>query len=199
LLVFFYFYYSNQSAYVSFVSGIYLAIFEKKRTQDAPPIRRPVALGILALALLLGSFPSNGNKAGTIFEHLGLTLLDFAPWYHVVGAYLLVYVFVTRPSYQTIPGKRLFRQLGKISFSLYLLHVPIIGSVGCAAFLALYKTVGYHIGALTAFICSTLVLIPLSILFTKYVDKKAVALSKRIYEMLKPGNLEQLPGRALQD
>jgi peptidoglycan/LPS O-acetylase OafA/YrhL len=199
LLVFFYFYYSNQSAYVSFVSGIYLAIFEKKRTQDAPPIRRPVALGILALALLLGSFPSNGNKAGTVFEHLGLTLLDFAPWYHIAGAYLLVYIFVARPSFQMITGKRVFKQLGRISFSLYLLHVPVIGSVGCAAFLAVYKTVGYHIGALTAFICSTVILIPLSILYTKYVDDKAVALSKRFYEVLKPGDLRQLSGRALQD
>lgn len=199
LLVFIYFYYSNQSAYVSFVSGIYLAIIEKKRTMGTTPIRRDIALTILALALLLGSYPSNGNKAGTVFEHLGHTLLDFATWYHILGAYLLVYVFVARPSFQMIPGKRVFTQLGKISFSLYLLHVPVIGSVGCAAFLAVYKAVGYHIGALTAFVSTTLVLIPLSILFTKYVDDKAVALSKRFYEMLKPGELRELSGRALQD
>lgn len=198
-IVFIYFYYSNQSAYVSFVSGIYLAMLEQKRITCATPIRRDVALIILALALLLGSFPSNGNKAGTIFEHLGLTLLDFAPWYHIVGAYLFVYIFVARPSFQKTPGRYVFRQLGRISFSLYLLHVPIIGSVGCAAFLAVYKTAGYHIGALAAFICSTAVLIPLSILFTKYVDDKAVALSKRFYEMLKPGDLTQLSGNALQD
>lgn len=199
LIVFIYFCYSNQSAYVSFVSGIYLAMIEKKRTMGTTPIRQDLALTIFGLALLLGSYPSNGNKAGTVFEHLGHTLLDFAPWYHIVGAYLLVYVFVTRPSFQMIPGKRVFTQLGKISFSLYLLHVPIIGSVGCAAFLAVYRTASYHIGVLIAFICSALVLIPLSILFTKYVDDKAVALSKKFYEMLKPGDLRQLPGRALHD
>ncbi|MBL7692306.1 MAG: acyltransferase [Flavipsychrobacter sp.] len=199
LLVFIYFYYSNQSAYVSFVSGIYLAIIEKKRSIGTTPIRRDLALTILALTLLLGSYPSNGNKAGTVFEHLGHTLLDFAPWYHTVGAYLLVYIFVARPSFQVIPGMSVFTQLGKISFSLYLLHVPVIGSVGCATFLAVYKTVGYHIGALTAFISTTIVLIPLSILFTKYVDDKAVALSKMFYEMLKHRHLGQLSGRALQD
>jgi hypothetical protein len=31
------------------------------------------------------------------------------------------------------------------------------------------------------------------------VDDKAVALSKRFYEVLKPGDLRQLSGRALQD
>jgi peptidoglycan/LPS O-acetylase OafA/YrhL len=70
--------------------------------------------------------------------------------------------------------------LGKISFSLYLLHLIVLGTVGCYLFNHLVWRIGYGEAAIVA----TGVALPLtfgvSSLYTNYVDLKSIAFSKRV-------------------
>lgn len=74
--------------------------------------------------------------------------------------------------------------LGKISYSLYLVHFLVISSFTCALFLALYPELPYGAAVLTSCILSLLLIVPLSYIFYKYVDTTGVKLSKSFYNRL---------------
>lgn len=77
------------------------------------------ALLLLGLALLI---PSVFIPSLLTIEH-GWTYINLG-W--LVGATLLVFVAFGSPAASTVLESRVFAWLGKISFSLYLVHVPIL-------------------------------------------------------------------------
>jgi peptidoglycan/LPS O-acetylase OafA/YrhL len=74
--------------------------------------------------------------------------------------------------------------LGKISYSLYLIHFLVISSFTCAVFLVLYPVLPYGTAALISCFLSLFLIIPLSYLFYKYVDTVGVEFSKLFYNWL---------------
>ncbi len=68
--------------------------------------------------------------------------------------------------------------MGKISFSFYLIHLPIIFSLG--AFLYLYGGIESPYKVLIIFSILLVVTIFLSYLFMKYIDKMAISVSDKI-------------------
>lgn len=76
--------------------------------------------------------------------------------------------------------------LGKISFSLYLVHFPILFTLGCWIFVKLTPHLSY--GKDIAITTAVVILASLlsASLFELFVDKRAVALSRRIVTTLSP-------------
>ncbi len=68
--------------------------------------------------------------------------------------------------------------LGKISFSMYLLHWPIICSLTSYCYLQL--NLGREINILITAIVTFITIIPLSYLYTKYIDGNTIVLANRI-------------------
>ncbi len=136
---------------------------------------------LLAVALLLGSFPSNDIIQGTVFQHFPGLIMRFAPWFHVFGAYFLVMAFVISAPLQKLISLRLFRFLGYISFSLYLLHPLIIGSFSCILFLKWRISMGYNHAVLLIFFLSAVLCILVSWLMTKYIDDQGIRFTKYVY------------------
>jgi peptidoglycan/LPS O-acetylase OafA/YrhL len=165
-----------------FIFGISLNYLEQRRASLGKPLITIMATVLVVLALILGSFPTNGLIEGTLYEHTSPGLLVYGGWYHIIGAFFLVAAFVLSASLQQVISVRVFRFLGYISFSLYLLHPLIIGSFSCFVFLKLSESMAYNSAVAVVFLLSMALCLPLSWLMTKYIDVPGTNFSKYVYE-----------------
>jgi peptidoglycan/LPS O-acetylase OafA/YrhL len=89
----------------------------------------------------------------------------------------LVYLVVRTPQLNTFFGKPAFIWLGKISFSLYLIHMPIICSFTCWV----YFSIDHHWTAVVVSSVSTILIsLVFAVLFYNWVDKKSVLFSNKV-------------------
>lgn len=89
---------------------------------------------------------------------------------------IVVYISLRNNYFKKILSTKLFFWLGKISFSLYLLHLPILCSLSCYIVFCNNTIVGRLIAVLITFLVS----IPLSYLFEKYIDQRGIRFSNKI-------------------
>lgn len=98
-------------------------------------------------------------------------------FFNVIKSAIIVYVVLRLSPLQHFLQRKLFVWLGKISFSLYLIHWPMIASLGCWIYLCFSS----H---LTGVFVASAVTIPLSLLaahyYCKWIDEFGVRTSNRI-------------------
>lgn len=129
------------------------------------------------LGLYLASYPSIGtDMEGTIYAVLGVPRV--VP-YHLAGAALILLGVVGNLSLQRVFGCRALQFLGKISYSLYLVHFPVIATFSSWLFLRLQGRLGYHGTVGLDFILTTLLVIGLSLLCQRYVEPLGTRLAGR--------------------
>ena len=92
-----------------------------------------------------------------------------------MGAILVT--LISRPTQQVLVSS-IPMFLGRISFGLYLIHIPIICSFSCAAYLALYVPLGHTASALLVSAATVVLSIILGYLFYLYVDLPSVRWSR---------------------
>jgi peptidoglycan/LPS O-acetylase OafA/YrhL len=142
---------------------------------------RHVALSVLALAagLFLGSYPAYRTTAGTIYAFL--EPLAPAHAFHMAGAGLVMIALLSLPRLRSALSRRPFVFLGKISFSMYILHASLIASVGCALFLHLAPHLPYHAAVLATVLLTMPLIVAASALTYRAVDLPGVRLSQTVY------------------
>jgi peptidoglycan/LPS O-acetylase OafA/YrhL len=130
----------------------------------------------------MGSYPDELPVKGTIYA-----FMDLEPWvrnrqYHIFGAALIMTALLKLPWLQSFLSRKPLVLLGKISFSLYLLHTIIMGSLGNHLF-ALFTQ---HVSYLAAFIMTFSITLPVifiaSYLAYRYVDAPSVRVSQWAYD-----------------
>ena len=139
------------------------------------------ALGLLS-AGLLGSFPFN---AAMIQSDIGLyhwlpDLQFGGDGWLVLGAVSLIATLLGCPPLRDRLDCRLGRWLGRISFSLYALHLPLILSLGCAVFVWLKPHGGYLFCAAAASGASLIATLLAGELAGRFIDAPAVRGANRI-------------------
>lgn len=123
---------------------------------------------IFAAGLYLSSYPSAGaHLQGTVY---GLIPVVMVVPYHLVGALMLVFSVVLLNPLQKFFGLPVFVKLGKISYSLYLVHFPVIATAGCGLFLLIYEKMTYSTAVLVCFAVTTGLVLLISAVFTKYIE-----------------------------
>ncbi len=149
------------------------------------------------LGFLLCDIDHTENGLKKIVKWTGLHI--FSKWYFVTGillalvfingfgqnlysAYVTIFVSATGifTVMQSAALRHLFQHrilvwLGKISFSLYLIHLPIICSLSC--YLLLNLGFGYFYNGLISVVISMIFILFASAQFTKWVDGPAVIFS----------------------
>ena len=70
--------------------------------------------------------------------------------------------------------------LGKISFGLYLIHLPVILSFSCWAYLETFQSLGSSASAMLVSAATCVISLALGYLFYVAVDRPAVGLSRRL-------------------
>jgi peptidoglycan/LPS O-acetylase OafA/YrhL len=165
----------HASLYLAFVIGALL--WELKPHRSLP---QWVPVAVLAIGCLLGGM-SQFRKPdhsfypfllGSYAELLRINIL--LVW--TGAAALIVLAAISSPAFQTLLRSQICQFLGRISFSLYLIHFPILGSLASTLFL--------HFGQNSAFgLCIVLAVYLAAVLivatiFETLVDRNAVAVSR---------------------
>lgn len=107
--------------------------------------------------------------------------MDPSHFYHVIGAAMVIVGIYECKEIAGFLENKLFLFLGKISFSLYLIHIPILFSVGTDAFLIFNRCFeNYHVNVLLTFMLTFVILIILSLVFHVIVESKCEKIVKKI-------------------
>lgn len=153
----------------AFVLGVLLA-FCFKEWKDF--VHHPIVGGIcLLLGLFLGSYPS-GVIPDNIYKYLAISRfgIGFQFW-HIIGAALTIYGIWNIGWLQKGLTKKIFCFLGKISYSVFIIHIPIIFSVSTKIFLILSeKNASYLTNVLITFVITNIIVVLLSYLYFRYVE-----------------------------
>ena len=79
-------------------------------------------------------------------------------------------------------GEGLFVRLGKISFSWYLVHFPVIAVFSSAFLLRFYGLMNYHVLMLMNFVLTTVIVWAISAVMTKWVEQPWNRLLNKIWK-----------------
>lgn len=173
------------SYYLAFIIGMTLADTLNSKISIFKTGNK-IILGIILISgLFIGSYPVGTVTNDSLYSFLNNGIFQTPKLtYHILGAGMIMYVLLNSQWLQNIFSSQLLIFLGKISYSLYLIHFLVISSFTCALFLFLYQVFPYVVAILISCIVSVLLLIPLSYLFYRYIDIAGVQLSKIFYNQL---------------
>lgn len=174
--------------YLSFSLGIFLQyIYENRKEQierlrDSKSFKKYfLIIFILFIGILAGGYPSfllypltdvNSFDSGVyeIFRIFPDTIYFSSHLFHIIGAGCILFLVMISNNLQKFLSFRLVQFVGKISFSLYIIHklvlyliFPIIFKYGTTA-------ASYAMISLILFIISALVVVFSSWLFQKYIE-----------------------------
>jgi peptidoglycan/LPS O-acetylase OafA/YrhL len=174
----------NKSFSMAFILGILLADLMNSKPNILNKFKNPILNAVLLLiGLYLTSYPAahNAHLDNIMYRYLPYHRLDF---YHVLGATLLVFSIGYSEFLQKILSNKVPLFLGKISFSLYLIHPIIIASFSSFLISEFNNPIYYNYVVLFIFILTLIVAFILSYLMTIYVDKKSIELSSQFYRKI---------------
>lgn len=123
-----------------------------------------------------------------LYPLLGLRVYDVAAVPPVIGegmllggsqlrAVLVVMGVLLSPSLQHVLSNSLSAFLGRISFGLYLLHAPLIWSVGGLAYFPLAEPLGHWPAALLGSVSVTALSLVMATLFQRWIELPSMRLS----------------------
>lgn len=159
---------------------------------------------LVPTALILGAYPISGAEFsyyGFMNTLLSGTGIDGRMCLLTLGATLLILAVVTSKKLSEWLGQPRVSVLGKYTFALYLIHIPILYSVVFLAFMGFYPLLGYNLAALAAFVVAIPTLWLATLAFEKYVDAPAVKFSGsvgRIFENNESFELKKRSAKVLR-
>ena len=108
----------------------------------------------------------------------------FVNYYHIFGVLCLVLAVLHLEPLQRFFSAKLFRYLGRISYSLYLIHFLVMATFGAWFLLKCQSVLGYNLTSLLNLILTAAITVILSELSVRYVEplsKKGEVLVGRIF------------------
>ncbi len=181
------------SWYLAFLFGIAICDVWVNYPSLKARLSAPYATLLLVAAVFLGSWHISFNIYTSVYSHLTLPFFTAASTEQLartIGAALLIISVLSLPWLSRFFESRPLRYLGRISFSLYLVHLSIIYSFSCILFNRLLPHLGYGKSFLVMFPVSLALIMVISHYYTKYVDAPSIALSKFIGTWLhSPGGI----------
>jgi peptidoglycan/LPS O-acetylase OafA/YrhL len=72
-----------------------------------------------------------------------------------------------------------FRRLGRLSFSIYLLHFPILFTLACLIFINLQTAMPHAVSVAIVFAAFIVITLLAALLFERWIDRPSIALSRR--------------------
>lgn len=144
-----------------------------------------IPLLIFLIGFYLVSYPSIGTELpGTIY---GLLPAAYTVIYHILGAFFLTAGVLGCERLQWFFSRKPFLYLGRISYSLYLLHFPVIAVFSCWFFLSLQERLGYSLTVGIDFVLTTFLVLFLSKLSYHYLEPAGACLVKLVSLKLRGG------------
>jgi peptidoglycan/LPS O-acetylase OafA/YrhL len=166
-----------RSYFLCFVVGHLLAL-PVLRDGQPRPLHEPVALGLVAAGIAICVAAVSVQPANGVCEwQLAFVFPCTSGIERIVGASLVFGGLISSPLARRVlewPGLRF---LGQISFSLYLVHWPIVLGLGSVVLLATREPFGLAGATLAAILCSLTVSLVVAVAFVP-VDRLAIGASR---------------------
>jgi len=157
--------------YLSFIFGALLNEDFLSIKRLHPTIRRALLSGVACLALLCASYPYYGSDAAP-WRILPAVADPFIFW-HVIGAWLVVWILVSTSLFRRVFSGPVSEWIGRLSFPIYLVHFPILLTVGTYLIVHL-SPMGYLLSAGISFAVCLVICLCCAMMFYHFVDKPAV-------------------------
>ncbi|MWC30718.1 acyltransferase family protein [Paenibacillus sp. MMS18-CY102] len=171
--------------YVAFVLGMMISDFHNNNGFKHAFFRNPFVNVVLAcVGLFLGSYPSGSIVKGSVYGFIEANAIEDIVLYHIAGAFLILVALLNTTKIQHLLSTRLFVFLGKISFSLYLIHVIVIGSLTSFVFIHMAGYVGYSTAVFLSGLLTLPIMLIISYFMYKYVDYNGIKLANKIYSRI---------------
>jgi peptidoglycan/LPS O-acetylase OafA/YrhL len=185
--------------YSDFIVGALLADYTlRERGMALPaPLRRGLVALFTALFILFGAYSwsagvgSPWHWADAFVDHF---ITDYTQA-HMLAAMFLLPVLLWCGPLQTLLNRPIPLALGRQSFSIYLIHLPLIGSLVCWIFLQAEPQLGY---APSFWLCAAILLAvtyAIALLFTRFIDAPTTNLSRRVGKAMDAFFQRTLTGR----
>jgi peptidoglycan/LPS O-acetylase OafA/YrhL len=153
-------------------------------------LRRPPIRFLGTCILILGMVMS-ATKDWDAVEAVRVAIARFAPvatpnsfqLQSQLAALALFLGVLLSPIARRVLPHSLFGQLGRLSFSIYLLHFPILFTLGCVGFVPLVGVLPYSFAIAITFVGFVVVVLIAATAFERWIDGPAVRLSRRFDRM----------------
>jgi peptidoglycan/LPS O-acetylase OafA/YrhL len=172
----------RRTYYLAFVLGVLLCDWQSREDNFLEKAGTKMLLAALGLGLFAGSVPNERPLAGTMYA-LFDGLARPRTW-HIVGAFLVMASVLRLRSVQAVLSRKPFVFLGRVSFSLYILHFLMIASLACYLQTVLVQRLSYHQAFLAGFGISLPLILAASYYTYIYVDRTGIRLSQAVYGLL---------------
>ena len=159
------------------LADIYAAGYIKKKKRNII-----ATIACMCVAIILGGYP--GAAVNGTFYHITNILPFAAINYQVIstliGATIIVAVVLSTKQVADILSHRHISIFGKYTFSLYLIHLPILYTFTTGVFLLLHAHFSYSVSVGISLLLSIPLLVVVTILFEKYVDVPAIKVGSKL-------------------
>lgn len=166
---------------VNFVLGTILGYFMAKGVK--PPRAKLWGMLLVLFGAFLGGYPT-GVSPDNIYRFFPTVFKDITPYfmYHSIGAFTFVAGLYCLDLNFLKRKPCLF--LGKISYAVYLLHIPVLFALSTKLFVCLYLNNGHYQLNTIVFLLSLLFLCGVAFLFSLTVERGCYSLLDRMLDRL---------------
>lgn len=165
--------------YCAIIVGVMLAHYMYYYGKQLPAYFN---LFLFVLALFLGGYPTGVLKPTNVY---GLLWGPDPGKTHIVGATLFIFAISQTPILMRLFSNGVLVRLGKISYAIFLVHIPVLFSIGCYAFLIFYRMgVNYHVTVFTTMLITYFFVFCIAYMFEKYVERNCSRLTNWIESKL---------------
>ncbi len=134
----------------------------------------------LALPLaIFGLYLAGAHNTSFSYSWIQAFMGDYT--YYVsnfLSGFFIVYAILYNSRLNNLFSGKIPVFMGKVSFSVYLLHMPILSVLGVSLFNCIYRSTGlFDFSAMMASVITITLIYILSLIFYKFVDSKAMTIS----------------------
>lgn len=128
---------------------------------------------------LIGLYLAGAHKTSFSHSFISVFLGDFTyTLCNFVSGFLIVYAILYNDKFSNVFSWKIPVFMGKVSFSVYLIHMPILSTLGVFLFDVLFQSTNmYNFSAIIASILTIISIYVCSLLFYNLIDSKGMAIS----------------------
>lgn len=165
--------------FIGFIIGMLIADLYANKAHILEKIQPQYTVVMVAVAIFLGGFPWIGSE-NTIYRYLQIpgfdTLQNQAVW-GAIGASLLIIAIFRNGVLQRLLSHPAMVKIGSYTYSMYLVHQPIIYTLGMALFVFVVSSASYTLSVAIVGLLLTPVIMLATVIFHKYVEIPSIRLS----------------------
>lgn len=171
---------TEKYSYICFIIGAALNYFKKS-------LPLPLSLGVLFAGIYFGGVHYGSTAYADAIQYVSYTVFgEMTNAYYLfcaISGVMIVFSIIGNGRQRDFFGKGLFVYSGKVSFSVYLIHMPIIYVISPFIFNS-FISIGYFKSAIIASITTIVCIYASANYFYKLFDFSAIAFSKSISKRL---------------